>query len=161
MNIIRIVFTLLLLTYVVVDVTSENLYPDLFEDTIEVVEIPALENTELNMHNIYSEIKANNIEHPDIVLKQSVWESGWYKCTNCSMRYNNPFGFRHTSWVEKGNPLGYLKFDTWQKAVVYYKKWQKKRYKGGDYYEFLTKIGYAEDPKYISNLKSINVNQAL
>lgn len=29
------------------------------------------------------------------------------------------------------------------------------RYKGGDYYEWLQKIGYAKDPSYISKIKEI------
>lgn len=112
---------------------------------------------ELTVANLLEELKINNIKHPDVVLRQSIMESGWFKCTSCSMRYNNPFGFRHPSWIDNDNPLGYLKFDLWQDAVKYYKKWQKKRYKGGDYYEFLVDIGYAEDPKYIDKLKSLNI----
>jgi len=111
----------------------------------------------LNTKNLLEELKKHNVKHPEIVLRQSIMESGWFKCTSCSMRYNNPFGFRYPSWVDKDNPLGYLKFDTWQDAVKYYKKWQKKRYKGGDYYEFLKNIGYAQDPNYIKKLKSISI----
>lgn len=111
----------------------------------------------LTPENLLEELKYNKVEHPEIVLRQAIMESGWFKCTSCSMRYNNPFGFRHPSWVDEENPLGYLKFDTWQDAVKYYKKWQKKRYTGGDYYKFLVNIGYAEDPNYITKLKSINI----
>jgi hypothetical protein len=150
---IRTILITLLLTCVIVGATPIMMSP-VTEVAIEEIKTEPLP---LTIENIEAEIIANEIEHPDIVLRQSVWESGWYRCNDCSLRYNNPFGFRHTSWVEKGNPLGYLKFDTWQKAVVYYKKWQKKRYKGGDYYEFLTKVGYAEDPKYIKNLKSLSL----
>lgn len=148
---LRLILITLLLIYAIVGATP-IMMNYVAETPAVVVEVEALP---LTIDNIEAEIIANDIEHPDIVLRQSVWESGWYRCNDCSLRYNNPFGFRHTSWVEKGNPLGYLKFDTWQDAVVYYKKWQAKRYKGGDYYEFLTEIGYAEDPKYISNLKSL------
>jgi hypothetical protein len=151
---IRTILLTLLLTYVIVGATPMINNALVAEP---VVEVKVEEPLPLTIENIEVEIIANKIEHPDIVLRQSVWESGWYRCNDCSLRYNNPFGFRHTSWVDKGNPLGYLKFDTWQDAVVYYKKWQAKRYKGGDYYEFLTKIGYAEDPKYISNLKSLSL----
>ena len=132
--------------------------PVVFQPLTKIVETKIkAKSLPLTITNIKAEIIANDIAHPDIVLRQSVWESGWYRCNDCSLRYNNPFGFRHTSWVEKGNPLGYLKFDSWQDAVIYYKKWQAKRYKGGDYYKFLTNIGYAEDPKYISNLKSLSL----
>lgn len=151
---IKTILISLLLTYAIVGATPIIFHKDIATVVIEEIKADPLP---LTIENIEAEIIANNIEHPDIVLRQSVWESGWYKCNDCSLRYNNPFGFRHTSWVDKGNPLGYLKFDTWQEAVVYYKKWQAKRYNGGDYYKFLTKIGYAEDPKYINNLKSLSL----
>jgi len=102
------------------------------------------------------EIKNNNIEHADIVLKQSIWESGWFKCTNCSWRYNNPFGFRYKDWVTKDNPKGYIVFKTWKESVAYYARWQNRHYKGGDYYKFLEDRGYAADQSYVSNIKSIS-----
>jgi hypothetical protein len=111
----------------------------------------------LTPKNLLEELKYQKVQHPEIVLRQSILESGWFKCTSCSMRYNNPFGFRHKSWIDDANPRGYLKFDMWQDAVKYYKKWQKKRYKGGDYYKFLVDIGYAQDTTYISKLKSLNI----
>lgn len=108
--------------------------------------------------SVRAEIEEQDIEHPEIVLRQSIWETGWYKCKYCSWKYNNMFGFRHKSWVTDDNPQGYLKFDTWQDAVAYYKKWQEKRYTGGDYYEFLIDVGYAADGnKYVKHLKSLSL----
>lgn len=75
------------------------------------------------------------IKHPDIVLKQAIWETGWFKSKHL-MRKNNLFGFRGKS---------YLNFTNWKESVEYYKKWQDKRYdqtKYKDYYEFLTQIKY-------------------
>lgn len=105
------------------------------------------------------ELNNNGIKHVDIVLKQSIWESGWFNCKSCSWsRYNNPFGFRHKSWISETNPKGYIKFKNWRKSVEYYKNWQLKYYKGGDYYAFLLNIGYAEaGTRYIDNLKSIRL----
>jgi hypothetical protein len=105
--------------------------------------------------SVYKEIQKQNIKHPEIVLKQSIQETGWFNCTKCSWRYNNAFGFRYKDWVTKTNPKGYIVFDTWQESVAYYSRWQKRHYKGGNYYEFLNKRGYATDSKYISNVKSI------
>jgi len=90
----------------------------------------------------------NEVQHVDIVIAQAILESGWFKCTNCSRELNNPFGF---FWKGK-----YKKFRDLSHAVFYYKTWQDKWYKGGDYYVFLKKIGYAEDPGYINKLKRIN-----
>ena len=63
------------------------------------------------------------IKHAEIVLKQIRLETGNLKCTGCSLDYNNLFGFFY-----KGS---YLKFDSWQESVDYYKRWQDKYYKGG------------------------------
>ena len=38
------------------------------------------------------ELIKQNVEHPEIVLAQSILETGWYKCKNCSMDKNNIFG---------------------------------------------------------------------
>ena len=95
------------------------------------------------------------IKHDEIVVAQSVLETGWYKCESCSLDYNNLFGFKY-----KGE---YLKFEHWKMSVIYYKDWQRKLYKGGDYYEFLKCIDfgngchtYAEDMNsYIQKLEEI------
>lgn len=99
---------------------------------------------------VYREIVRHGIKCPKIVLKQSILETGWYKCSNCSYDHNNIFGFRYKH--------KYLEFDTWQESVAYYKKWQDKRYEKGDYYAFLKRIGYATSKTYIQKLKKININ---
>ena len=106
--------------------------------------------------DVYRMCVREGIEHPEIVTKQSILETGWYKCDKCSMRYNNIFGFRLSKNATEENPLGYLKFDHWRDSVLYYVKWQKKWYKGGDYYTFLKSIGYATSKTYLSKLKTIN-----
>jgi hypothetical protein len=97
----------------------------------------------MTIENIEKELIKQNILHYEIVLKQVKVETGSLKY----VRHNNIFGFR-------GNH-GYLKFETWQDAVTYKKKWQEKNYKGGDYYAFLKRIGYAENPNYIQHLKKM------
>jgi flagellum-specific peptidoglycan hydrolase FlgJ len=92
-------------------------------------------------------LEAYGVKHVDIVVRQSVLETGWYKCTKCSLDKNNLFGFFY-----KGK---YLEFETWQESVKYYYWWQSKLYKGGDYHVFLKRIGYATDPNYINKLKTV------
>lgn len=126
--------------------------------TARAAEDTTMSFRELMVDSMRTELDSAGIEHADIVLRQSIWESGWFECYWCSWRYNNPFGFRHKSWVTEDNPQGYLKFDTWQESVAYYKRWQDKYYDGGDYYQFLIDIGYAADgEKYVDHLKSLNV----
>jgi flagellum-specific peptidoglycan hydrolase FlgJ len=95
----------------------------------------------LTLKNVRRELNRIGVKHTDIVMKQVRLETGNLK----HVKNNNLFGFR-------GND-GYLKFNTWQDAVQYKKEWQDKRYKGGNYYEFLLEIGYASDTSYINKLK--------
>ena len=105
---------------------------------------------------VYAECVNQGIEHPHIVTAQAIQETGWFKCTNCSMRVNNIFGFYY-----KGS---YKEFKDWRKSVSYYKRWQDDHYKGQNYYQYLnclwlnskgTCVRYARDPEYTNKLKSI------
>jgi len=100
------------------------------------------------LDSVRTALKYTDLKHQDIILKQSILETGWYKSYSCRKRHNL-FGFRY-----KGK---YLEFDTWQESIDYMIWWQGRHYKGGDYYEFIKKIGYAEDPEYINKLKSIKI----
>lgn len=102
----------------------------------------------LSVSNVYLFCNLQIENYPDIVTTQSILETGYYTCNNCSLRYNNIFGFH--------NGKRYLTFDNWQESVTYYAKWQKKHYKGGDYYKFLKDYGYASDTNYINKLKQIH-----
>jgi len=100
-----------------------------------------------SVEKVKAELLKQDVKFYNIVLAQSILETGWYKCSNCSQDGNNIFGFY---WKGK-----YKSWSTWQESVTYYKNWQSKWYKGGDYYTFLKKKGYAQDPNYISKLKRI------
>lgn len=97
---------------------------------------------------VYRYVKMVGIKHPEIVTAQAILETGWFDCNNCSMEVGNIFGFLY-----KGK---YLDFCFWDESVRYYKWWQDQLYKGGDYYDFLKRVGYATDPYYISKLKKIS-----
>lgn len=99
----------------------------------------------LNEGNVLAELKRQNIPHSKIVLAQSKLETGNYTSKLCRNK-NNLFGIR------KGNK--YKEYNTWKECISDYKKLFSNRYKGGDYYEYLLKIGYAEDPMYIQKLKN-------
>jgi len=100
------------------------------------------------IESLRTQLNASEIQHKDIVLKQAILETGWLSSYSCKNRHNL-FGFRY-----RGK---YLEFDTWQESVEYYSRWQKRHYKGGDYYKFLEDRGYATDPEYITKLKSIKL----
>lgn len=95
---------------------------------------------------VYDELVRCNIKHPKIVLAQAKLETGDYT-SNLSRKHGNLFGL-------KGRK-GYAKFNNWKESVVAYRDWVQYKYKGGDYYAFLKKIGYASDPRYIEKVKQM------
>jgi hypothetical protein len=108
---------------------------------------------------VYNYIKSCNLEHPEIVFKQVLLETGHLK-SNIFRYNNNCFGMklakkRHT--LATGEGRGHAIYSSWQMSIVDYQIWQRLYYKGGDYYQFLTRMGYATSPTYINKLKGIKV----
>lgn len=114
-------------------------------------------NEELTPKNVYSYCVEQGVQHPEIVTAQAIWETGWFKCNNCSLDKNNLFGFN------TGGP--YFEYADWKESVDAYKRWQDSHYDPmRDYYRFLaciytTKTGrcvkYCEDPDtYVMCLKN-------
>lgn len=105
----------------------------------------------LTVNNVLVEICKQDIKEPLIVLKQCIVETRWLQCTNCSMDYNNLFGF---GW----NGKTYFKYKHWTESIKDYKRWQDKYLKVNEnYYDFLKRIGYAEDPGYENKLQNIKL----
>ena len=100
----------------------------------------------LNKKNVLAELKRQKVPHANIVLAQSLLETGKYTSKNCRNK-NNLFGIRRNN--------KYQSYKNWKESIIDYKKSISKRYKGGDYYKFLENIGYAEDPAYTQLLKEI------
>lgn len=100
----------------------------------------------LNDNNLMAELKLNKIQHPEIVLAQARLETGGYTskvCRTC----NNLFGLR------KGD--SYRSFSHWTESVKEYKRLIQSRYKGGNYYAFLERIGYADCYNYTDKVRQI------
>lgn len=101
---------------------------------------------------VLKELKKQDVKFPKIVLAQSILETGWYSCENCSRDVNNLFGLYNSRKNE------YFYYTNWKESIGGYKrgiqyKYFQKEYK--DYYHFLSEIGYATDPQYIIKLKKI------
>ncbi len=92
------------------------------------------------------QIKDKGIKHPEIVYAQYRLETGNGK-SRAFTEYNNAFGFIYKRKL--------MRFKSVEACVEYYKTWQAKRYVAGDYFEFLKKIGYAEEEGYIELLKKM------
>jgi len=100
----------------------------------------------LSKESVLKELKRQNVPYANIVLAQSILETGNYK-SELTYTHNNIFGIR------SGNK--YKKYDNYVECITDYKKRISSRYKGGDYYSFLKRIKYATDETYVDKLKKI------
>ncbi len=107
-----------------------------------------MKDWEANVTNMLAACTYYDIKCPKIVTAQAILESGNFK-SNVFKKYNNPFGLYNSKTKD------YFKFEHWTDAVVAYKNMIQYRYKEGDYYIFLKKTRYAEDPNYINKVKAI------
>lgn len=103
----------------------------------------------LNMESVYDKLVEEGVLYPKVVLKQAICETGHFESDIC-LNNKNLFGFCTNK--------GYLMFETYEDCIKYYKDWQMRHYKGGDYYSFLKDYGYAEDTNYVSVLKQIKID---
>lgn len=95
---------------------------------------------------VRAEIHRQGLPHAHIVLAQARLETGNFRSNRCK-RDKNLFGIKHNG--------RYAKYSHWRESVADYKKRISSRYSGGDYYAFLTRIGYAEEKEYIHKVKRI------
>ncbi len=99
---------------------------------------------------VYAYILKYDIKHPEIVLRQAILETGWFRAPFLMSR-NNLFGFRASK--------KYMCFDSLEECVAYYKTWQQERYTNPEenYYHFLHRIRFSRAQDYITILKRINL----
>lgn len=97
---------------------------------------------------VYECAKHYGLQYPEIVTAQSVLETGHYKSRLCR-KSNNLFG------LYDSKKRRYREYKSWQESVKAYKKLIQYKYESGCYYKFLQRIGYAEDPSYVSRVRNI------
>lgn len=122
---------------------------DVVRDTIVIRDTVLISKTvvpPLNEENLRKELIKQNVPYHKIVLAQAKLETGNFKSKLCKT-HNNIFGMR------KGNK--YRKYKNYTECVADYKRRISSKYTGGDYYDFINRLGYAEDKEYINKLKSI------
>lgn len=104
---------------------------------------------EITVASVDEALQRAEIQHHEIVLRQTIWETKWFTCEYCSLEGNNIFGFRKNH--------DYINFQCWEDGVNYYKEWQDRYYNGGSYYDFLVNIGYASSETYTTDLQSLSL----
>jgi len=109
----------------------------------------SLSKDTIKSNTLRKQLLKAGIQHSEIVLKQAILETGWFKSSAFKTK-NNLWGFTYKGKV--------MTFKSISHCIDYMKKWQDKYYiskEWKDYYEFLKKKGFASDSLYIKKLKSI------
>lgn len=122
------------------------------QQDVEVYDTSFLNATELNDSILYLALVHYEVKHPKAVLAQAKLESGNYTSSHCRNR-NNFLGLYNSRRKE------YFKFNHWSECILAYKDMVEYKLKEGeDYYQFLDRIGYAENPNYVKQVKQIENN---
>ena len=106
------------------------------------------ESHELTLTNLIDVIEEVGLSNQLFVLAQAVLETGHFTSPVCK-NYHNLFGLYDSRHKD------YYRFARWEDSVVGYQKFIQYRYKGGNYLQFLKRIGYAEDPRYTTTVAKI------
>lgn len=107
------------------------------------------------LEDISEETLFKTLEHfgyanPATITAQAVLETGNFKSRLC-LEKNNLFGLYNSRKRE------YFEFDSWISCIFAYKEMIYSRYnpEKEDYWQFLERIGYAEDPNYVTKVKTL------
>ena len=121
-------------------------------DTLQIKEFADVFDKDLpaalTIENLYKALDKYDVKCKKIVVAQALLETGNFTSSLCLLSHNL-FGLRHPS------DGSYYVFNNWEESVKAYKDDVQYKYDGGDYYVFLNRIGYAQDPKYTSKVKLI------
>lgn len=125
-----------------------NDYIDDLQERIATLKFGGKPDRELNIENLARVLEQYHVKYPKIVIAQSLLETGYYTSRVC-WECKNLFGLRRPS------DGSYYKFDRWEDSVKAYRDYVQYKYKGGDYLQFLNRIGYAEDKSYVLKVRQI------
>lgn len=100
---------------------------------------------DLTLNNLVDVLAEVGLSNKLFVLAQALLETGYFSSRVCK-EYNNLFG------LYDSKNRDYYRFARWEDSVVGYRRMIQYRYKGGNYLHFLKRIGYAEDPRYITKV---------
>lgn len=148
------IFNVIIVSAIVILGISQYYYYSISNNSPDKVDVISLDQPEFLLserpdEDLMKVLNYYDVKHPKIVYAQAVLETGHFRSKVCQ-EYNNLFGLYNSSTKD------YYKFSHWSESVVAYINYIQYRYKPpNDYYEFLERIGYAEDVDYIKKVKSI------
>ena len=131
------------------------------ELSIRINELHTIKYSSFTYDNFIKYLEYRNVEYIDIMVKQAILETGYFTSLVFTSN-NNLFGMRHPRvrpTLSLGSNLNHAKYNHWTDSVEDYILWKEyHQHRIGEcYYKFLKNVGYAEDTKYISKLKLINL----
>lgn len=103
---------------------------------------------DLTLNNLADVLTEVGLSNKLFVLAQALLETGHFSSRVCK-EYNNLFG------LYDSKNRDYYRFARWEDSVVGYRRMIQYRYNGGNYLHFLKRIGYAEDPQYITKVAKV------
>jgi flagellum-specific peptidoglycan hydrolase FlgJ len=115
-----------------------------------------------NQKEVYEELVKLDVKFPDIVLAQTILESGNFS-SKVAKQNNNLFGMRMPKVRETtaiGQRYGYARYYNWKESIKDYKLWQEallKKYPNmtrGQYKSYINRI-YSTGKNYISKINLI------
>ena len=118
------------------------------ENNLQILNYYNGESHELTLTNLVDVIEEVGLNNQLFVLAQAVLETGHFTSPVCK-NYHNLFGLYDSKHKD------YYRFARWEDSVIGYQKFIQYRYKGGNYLQFLRRIGYAEDPRYTTKVAQI------
>lgn len=122
------------------------------QQVVEVCDTSFLNVNELNDSILYLALVHYEVKYPKAVLAQAKLESANFQ-SSLFKRHNNFLGLYNSRKRE------YFKFKHWTECILAYKNMvEYKLREGEDYYQFLDRIGYAENPDYVRIVKQIENN---
>lgn len=148
------IFNVIIVSAIVILGISQYYYYSISNNSPDKVDVISLDQPEFLLserpeEDLMKVLNYYDVKHPKIVYAQAILETGHFRSKVCQ-EYNNLFGLYNSSTKD------YYKFSHWSESVVAYINYIQYRYKPpNDYYEFLERIGYAEDVDYIKKVKSI------
>lgn len=116
------------------------------------------QRTLLTWDNVEFWLNYFQVKEIQIVKKQIKLETNNLTSGLC-IDNNNLFAFKmaeHRETTAIGSNRGYAFYPSFIASIKDYAQFQKKYYKGGDYYEFLIRSNYASDTLYVSKLRGMN-----
>lgn len=109
--------------------------------------------------SVLNYMKQVGVQCPEVVIRQSILETGHFTSDICKENHNL-FGMKYAKQrptVAIGESKGHAMYRSWRWSVVDLYLWQQEFYHGGDYYDFLKRIGYATSKEYIKKLNQIKI----